>query len=100
MAQSDDKEKWRQFVLAVVLALIATIPPTLMSLAALLKASDTEVKVDATHDLVNSRMTEMLEVVKAAATAKGILTEKTREQAARGEAAEQLPNRIDHGTRK
>lgn len=77
---------------AVVIAAIAAVPPTLAALAAFGRA-------DSTHDLVNSRMTEMLTVVKAAATAEATLKEKATEKARQGAAAEtaleKLPNRIE-----
>lgn len=76
---------------AVAIAAIAAVPPTLMALAAFNKA-------ESTHALVNSRMTEMLTVVKAAATAEATLKEKATEKARQGAAAEAameaLPNRI------
>lgn len=95
-----DEEKnggWRQIFLAIVLAVLAALPPTLVAWAALQKA-------DETHNLVNSRMTEMLSVVKAAASAEATLKEKADEKARQGAAAEaaleQLPNRHDKELRK
>lgn len=82
---------WPAVVLAVALACIAAIPPTMVAWSALTKAEET-------HDLVNSRMTQMLELVRKSASAEATLKEKATEKARAGAAAEaaleKLPNRV------
>lgn len=57
----------------VLLALIATIPPTLMALGALMAAIKANHKVEDLHVAVNSRLTELLDTTRKAAEAKGHL---------------------------
>jgi hypothetical protein len=55
----------------IVLAIIAAVPPTLVGLASLFQATRT-------HRIVNSRMTELLELTRKSSEAKGTLDEKER----------------------
>lgn len=57
----------------VLLALVATVPPTVMALAALVAAIKASHKVENLHVAVNSRLTELLETTRKAAEAKGRL---------------------------
>lgn len=57
----------------IIAAAIAVLPPTILAIASLYKASET-------HNLVNSRMTELLEITKKAATADATLKEKAAEK--------------------
>ena len=57
----------------ILIAVIAATPPTIVATASLIKATQT-------HDLVNSRMTELLEITKAEATSKATLAEKLAER--------------------
>lgn len=56
---------------AIIIAAITSVPPTLVAAAAYLQASRT-------HKAVNSRMTELLEITKAAASSSATLAEKDR----------------------
>lgn len=55
--------------LAFVIAIITSIAPTILALAAYRQSAET-------HDVVNSRMSEMIVLVKAAATDAATLAEK------------------------
>lgn len=55
--------------LAFVIAIITSIAPTILALAAYRQSA-------ATHDVVNSRMSEMIVLVKSAATDAATLAEK------------------------
>lgn len=73
------KLTWQGVVLAIALAVIAAVPPSIVAMAAFNKAS-------ATHELVNSRMTELLEITRKSSKAEGKLGEQNA-QGAREEAA-------------
>lgn len=60
--------------------LIAAAPPTLMAAAVYWKSSET-------HALINSRMTELLEIARKEAAAQATLDEKKAEHVRKGEAA-------------
>lgn len=64
----------------VITAIIAAVPPTIMALAAYMKASQT-------HDLVNSRMSELLEIARKESAAQATLDEKAAQHIRSGEAA-------------
>lgn len=55
----------------IVVALIVAIPSFIASIAALLQARAATQKIDATHLVVNSRMTQLLEAVKTGSLAEG-----------------------------
>lgn len=74
--QAADNENRRHLrpldvLLAILLATIAAVPPSIFALAAYSKAGET-------HDLVNSRMTEMLGIYTKAATDAATLAERIR----------------------
>jgi hypothetical protein len=73
MANIPKSVSWPAVVLAIGLAVIAATPPTLVALAALRKA-------ESTHLLVNSRMSELLALTKAAAGDAATLAEKRAEK--------------------
>lgn len=60
----------------IILALLASLPPTLVAIAAFRRQGTT-------HDLVNSRMTELLEVTRTNAANKATLVEKKAERVRR-----------------
>lgn len=66
----------------ILLAAIAGLPATIAAIAALVQAAKT-------HKAVNSRMTELLEITRQAATDKATLAEKDAARMRRGEAAVQ-----------
>lgn len=57
----------------IVLAIIAGVPATITSIGALWQATKT-------HQIVNSRMSEILELAKSSAVNKALLEEKTAER--------------------
>jgi len=59
-----------------ILALFAIIPLTIMSLSALITTVRNGRKIADLHVLVNSRMTELLELTRRASKAEGILIGK------------------------
>ena len=86
---SDDRRKpinWQ----IVLLAMIAATPPTLVALGAFFHARDASVQSTATHQAVNSRLTEFMALIKSAATDAALLKERREE-------AEKLPNAHDKG---
>lgn len=66
--------------LAFAIAIVTATPPTILALAAYNKSQET-------HDVVNSRMTEMIKLVGSAATDAATLAEKKAQRAREGEAA-------------
>ena len=67
----------------MIVALITSIPPTLFAFAAWRQSG----KV---HNLINSRMTELLEITKREAAANATLLEKTAERMRQGAAAKAI----------
>lgn len=57
----------------IIAAIIATTPPTILAIASLKKSYQT-------HELVNSRMTELLAIAKKESAATATLKEKEAEQ--------------------
>lgn len=66
--------------LAFAIAIVTATPPTILAMAAYNQSADT-------HKLVNSRMTEMIELVEKSATDAATLAEKKAQQQRDGEAA-------------
>ena len=60
----------------VALAAIAALAPTIMAAGAFWRASESKEQTLSTHQLVNSRMTEMIEVVRKQAHDAAILAER------------------------
>ncbi len=63
-------------ITTIILALIAIIPSSLAAILAYLasqRASEALKQSQATHLLVNSRMTELLEITKSSSKAEGVL---------------------------
>lgn len=56
----------------VKVAIIAAIAPTLLGLAAFINSLRNSKKIDTVHELINSRMTELLSRTKEVSTEKGI----------------------------
>lgn len=61
---------------AIILAIITATPPTIVALAALITARKAEVQSKETHNLVNSRMTELLKVTSNLAASDATAAEK------------------------
>lgn len=64
--------------LAFIIAIVTSIAPTILALAAYRQSA-------ATHEIVNSRMSEMIILVKAAATDAATLAEKKAQGKREGE---------------
>lgn len=76
------------FVLAIITIIVTAIPPTLIAWSSLKQSQENKVKVqEATqktaevHDLVNSRMSELLELTRKESEARGVLAQKQRQNA-------------------
>lgn len=65
---------------AVITAIIAAVPPTLLAGLALLKAGKVEKAVNEVHLSVNSRLDEFLKVTKTASHAEGVKEEKDKQE--------------------
>lgn len=61
-------------ILTIVGMFIAGVPPAILAWASMRKTVEV-------HDLVNSRMTELLEITRTSERAKGVLAERQREAA-------------------
>jgi hypothetical protein len=97
---------------AVVIALIAAVPPTLVAAAAYLQAAaanrqakEATAQAGAAHDqtvdtrkAVDGRMTEMLEITRKLAGSEATLTEKNAEQVRKGDAAIEAAKLNKEGT--
>lgn len=64
----------------IILAIITATPPTLVAAAALYQAIKAKNKTIETHEAVNSRMTELLEISKKASADAATLTEKRTQE--------------------
>lgn len=64
----------------IILAIITAIPPTMVAAAAFYQAYKANSKAGETHNLVNSRMTELLEISKKASADAATLTEKRTQE--------------------
>lgn len=60
---------------AILIALIVAIPPTLAGVAAVIVALRAKAKTEEIHLLVNSKMTELLELTAKASRAEGVKSE-------------------------
>ena len=68
----------------VIVAMIASIPPTLTAIAALVVAFKGNAKIAGLHLQINSRMDQLLAVAIKAARAEGVESERALVEAARG----------------
>lgn len=66
--------------LAFGIAIVTAIPPTILALAAYRQSADT-------HDVVNSRMSEMIKLVEKSSADAATLAEKKAQHQREGEAA-------------
>lgn len=64
----------------IIAAVIAATPPTILSVANLVQAQKIQTQGEKTHDLVNSKMTELVDSVRAESAATATLKEKKSEQ--------------------
>lgn len=78
----------------LITASATAIPATIFALAAWraagraeAQAKETQVQAKETHDIVNSRMSEMRDIIRKEATAEATLAEKEAEHVRKGEAA-------------
>lgn len=69
----------------IIIAVIAAVPPTVVAYAAVLSYRKT-------HDLVNSRMTELLEITRQLATSKATAAERKVGDARVADAKENYPD--------
>lgn len=74
---------WLAFAIAVVTA----IPPTILALAAYNESAAARAQSAETHNVVNSRMSEMIKLVEKSATDAATLAEKKAQHQREGEAA-------------
>lgn len=74
----------------IILAIISSGPPTLLALAALIQATKAKNQSLETHQAVNSRMSELLELARKEAASQATLDEKDAEHARKGDAAIQI----------
>lgn len=63
---------------AVLIAVLATIPPTVTALLAFIKVMSVEKSVRETHLAVNSRMDELLRITRESSRAEGIQEQKDK----------------------
>lgn len=78
---------WQTVVLTVSLALISAAPPTILALSARDEARQAKVKTVETHDLVNSRLTEVLPLLVKGAADSATLKEKQGQELLKGAVA-------------
>jgi hypothetical protein len=64
----------------VITSVIAAIPPTILALAALRASKDNGKKVQELHVLVNSRLTQLLELTAKSSRAEGAADQANRER--------------------
>lgn len=55
----------------IIVALIAAVPPTIAAVASLLASRKNKEKIDVLHVRLNSRLDEMIEIVKKSSVAQG-----------------------------
>lgn len=64
---------------AILIALIVAIPPTLAGIAAVIVSLRAKAKTEEIHLLVNSKITELLELTAKASRAEGVKSEKDKQ---------------------
>ena len=77
----------------VILAMIASIPATLVALATFFQAYEAKQQTLSTHTAVNGRMSKTIDDARAEAMAIGILTERDAQTKRRLDAMEKPPAR-------